>query len=491
MSLELYDNFFSVDHTMNDTARTARITLSFLHKDADVATAVATDLAEMLIENEQRRREAASNKVALVADKALERARDRALELRSRLALVQVILSGQKPLEKGQTRAEVQAEEQHLISLMERAKKVLSEAQKQKHQTDLYLAANARDIGMYFSIVDIRPPPPRPPATGVKLAMWGIALFIVLLPLCAITIAAFDSRLHDSLDVMRLGLPVVGESPGIFRPPSGQPGRSWWSRLSCKMGKTAMSVPVRTTRDQLMRLMDIMRRSLRYWWLVGAVVVVGASLSVVYALRQPQLFESETVLLYQEKMSRSVLQGREVLDSNRKLAGRYREMVMSRTNLAAIVDEFKLFQEVVEDEERGTVAAAEILRTRIKFRDRGAGTFRISYLGDTAAEAQAVAGRLAERLREEDRKIRREQAEQTKTFLEEEKERADGELKTYEIELTQFPDAAPGVRRSHPNRRRQDGCCNCGGTAEEEHAPAGRHSPQRSRTISAAHHASS
>ena len=197
-----------------------------------------------------------------------------------------------------------------------------------------------------------------------------------------------------------------------------------------------MAASTRTTRDQLYKLFDVARRTLHYWWIAAIIVGVGAALSILLALQTDHKYMSETVLLYQEKISQSVLQGREVVESSRKQSERYRELLLARSNLRKLIDEFNLFPDVVE--EKGTVAATEILRERISFKDRGAGTFRISYIGDTRKEAQQVTSRLASSLMELDKYVRREQAEQTKAFLEEEKRRAELELKTREVEMAQF-----------------------------------------------------
>ncbi len=182
----------------------------------------------------------------------------------------------------------------------------------------------------------------------------------------------------------------------------------------------------KTSRDQLTSLIDLLKRAMRHAWIAALITIVGAGLSVVFALSRDPSFASETVLLYQEKISQSVLQGRDVARGGRTLSARYKEMLLSRTNLSEVVEEFALYPDTVKSQ--GTVAAAEKLRLRIEFRDRGAGTFRIAYLGDSPEEAQQVTARLASLLQDKDESVRREQAEQTKKFLETEKARAENTL---------------------------------------------------------------
>ncbi|HWM87483.1 MAG TPA: hypothetical protein VNO33_16635 [Kofleriaceae bacterium] len=191
-----------------------------------------------------------------------------------------------------------------------------------------------------------------------------------------------------------------------------------------------------TPRDQIERILDILRRATRYMWLVVVVTVVGGGLSVLFALSRPQQFESETVLLYREMISQSVLQGREIMQSSNVLSSRYKEMLLARSNLVEAIRKFKLFPDTVEDE--GEVAASDEIRQRVSFRDKGAGTFRIAYKGDTPEEAKDVTQFLADRLKSEDNKIRREQAEVTKNFLVQEKDEANEELRKKERELAVF-----------------------------------------------------
>lgn len=191
-----------------------------------------------------------------------------------------------------------------------------------------------------------------------------------------------------------------------------------------------------TPRDQIERILDVVRRATRYTWLVVVVTVVGGGLAVLFAMSRPYQYESETVLLYREMISQSVLQGREVVQSANVLSSRYKEMLLARSNLIEVVKQFKLLPDTVADE--GEVAASDELRARVAFRDKGAGTFRISYKGDTPEEAQKVTKFLADRLKTDDNRLRREQAEQTKVFLVGQKDAASAELRERERRYASF-----------------------------------------------------
>jgi len=177
-----------------------------------------------------------------------------------------------------------------------------------------------------------------------------------------------------------------------------------------------------TPRDQLDRLLGVLRRALRYWWVVVVVMVVGGGLSALFAFVQKPVFESETVLLYREMIPTSVIQGREVVQSNRNMTSRYKEMVMARGQLQQVAEEFELL-----GAEDGKPVADE-MRKLVGFRSTGAGAFRIVFHSENRELAQKVAARLADLLIEEDKRIAREEASTTKVFLEEQKARATQEL---------------------------------------------------------------
>ncbi len=183
-----------------------------------------------------------------------------------------------------------------------------------------------------------------------------------------------------------------------------------------------MEASTATPRDQLDRLLAVLRRSLRYWWVVGLVIIVGGALSALFAFVQKPVFESETVLLYREMIPTSVIQGREVVTSNRNMTSRYKEMVMARGQLQQVAEEFKLL-----GAEDGKPVADE-MRKLVDFRSTGAGAFRIVFRSENRELAQKVSARLADLLIEEDKRIAREEASTTKVFLEEQKARATEEL---------------------------------------------------------------
>jgi uncharacterized protein involved in exopolysaccharide biosynthesis len=194
---------------------------------------------------------------------------------------------------------------------------------------------------------------------------------------------------------------------------------------------------VRTARDRLDRIVTILWRAARFWPAATLVVLIGTVASIGYTFTRHRVYHSETVMLYREGIRSSDVGGFEGGgDPARKLALKLKEMVLSRTRLQQIIDENKLYQEIVAD--RGYVDAVDEMRGHISFRVKDGDTFGLSFEGDDPARVQAITARLAVALIDENSKHRAEQAEATKEFLDAERKRVEDELREKEAALAKF-----------------------------------------------------
>ena len=204
--------------------------------------------------------------------------------------------------------------------------------------------------------------------------------------------------------------------------------------------------PAITPRDRLEHLLDYVRRAFRYWWVTASLVVVGAVLSILYAGRMPQKFQSQAVLVYQPKIQSVVLSGRDQETVQRNIGDRYRELLLSRANLQTIVSDPKIspFPDAVKND---TVEeAVESLRSAIQFDSRGVNTFRITYSNGDKKLAQQVTARLTDLLIASETNLRSGSAQRTLAFAEQQKKDADAELykreQAYSAFLGQHPEFA-------------------------------------------------
>lgn len=197
-----------------------------------------------------------------------------------------------------------------------------------------------------------------------------------------------------------------------------------------------MAIGTTTPRDQLDRLLAFLRRSMRYWWLVGIITFVGGALVAALALRAKPKYLSEAKLFYNERISSSLLQGRDVIQQTRNLGDRYRELLLARPQLTKIITELQLLPEVVDGD--GMEVAIEELRQLIQFRVRGTNMFHIQFTYENPEAAQAAVAMMTELLSAEDRRLRRDNASDTKNFLLEEKAKVNEELTKRTKELNKF-----------------------------------------------------
>ncbi len=201
--------------------------------------------------------------------------------------------------------------------------------------------------------------------------------------------------------------------------------------------------PAYTPRDRLEHLLDYVRRAFRYWWVAAGLLVVGGALSVLYASKAPQLYQSQAVLVYQPRIQSVVLSGRDQETVQRNIGDRYRELLLSRKNLSSIVTDPKItpFPDAVKEDK--VEEAVESLRTAIQFDSRGINTFRITYGDSQRKRAQLVTARLTELLIQAETDLRASAAQETVAFAKQQKAAADEELRKRERAYTEFLDKHP------------------------------------------------
>jgi uncharacterized protein involved in exopolysaccharide biosynthesis len=204
-----------------------------------------------------------------------------------------------------------------------------------------------------------------------------------------------------------------------------------------------MSVtPVRTPRDRLERLTAVLSRAFRFWWVAAFILVLGAGASLAAATLKQRKYTSETVLLYREGIRATYVLGRDAEgEQTRKLGLRLKEMVLARPRLKDIIDQFKLYTEVVD--KNGYIEAIDQMRNNIVFKVREGDTFLLSYTDKDPETAQKVAARLAQSLIDENSKYRNQQAESTKEYIAQQK-------KLYEDDLNDKRQALFAFMGQHP-----------------------------------------
>lgn len=196
-----------------------------------------------------------------------------------------------------------------------------------------------------------------------------------------------------------------------------------------------MAIPTITPRDRLQRVIDLGRKTMRYWWMIGVFAVVGGSLALVFAGKRPKNFQSWSTIFYQERIQSSLLSPNREEMGQRNIGDKYRELLLARPQLIQIIEDPKLnpFPEAKDPD-----VALEALRQTIKLQVRGGNAFRIVYQDKDPDRAKGVVEKLTKMLQEKDEDLRNQQARETVEFATKQKEDAEIELKKRRAELAQF-----------------------------------------------------
>jgi uncharacterized protein involved in exopolysaccharide biosynthesis len=196
-----------------------------------------------------------------------------------------------------------------------------------------------------------------------------------------------------------------------------------------------MAISAVTPRDRLQRLVDLGRKTLRYWWLVAVFAVVGGGLSFAFAMLKERRYQSWSTVFYQERIQTSMLTpGREEI-AQRNIAEKYGELLVSRPSLAPILGDPKTDP---FPDEPDLEMKLDKFRQSVKIEPRGGTSFRINYTDGDPERAKLVVEKLTKSLQEKDESLRNETARRTVEFVTAQKEAASKDLRTHELALAEF-----------------------------------------------------
>lgn len=196
-----------------------------------------------------------------------------------------------------------------------------------------------------------------------------------------------------------------------------------------------MAITAVTPRDRLQRLVDLGRKTLRYWWLVAVFAVAGAGLSLAFVMVKARRYQSWSTVFYQERITSPLLSQQREEIAQRNIAEKYGELLVARPQLEQILADPKTdpFPETPDLELK-----LDRLRQAVKLEPRGGSSFRIVFTDGDPERAKLVVEKLTKLLQEKDESLRNETARRTVEFVVAQKEAAAKELKQSEQQLAQF-----------------------------------------------------
>jgi len=181
-------------------------------------------------------------------------------------------------------------------------------------------------------------------------------------------------------------------------------------------------------------LASLVPRATRVAWTGAIGLGIGLVATALWVMSTTRLYRSEAVLLWERGVQAGTL-GHEG-DSVRAVAARLTDAFMSRQRLESLIKDMKLYRSLRD--KKGLVASIEEMRKHITVSNREGYTYRIYYDGDSRDGAKEVLERLIASVVEEDVNRRNHEAEETKRFLDAERQQSDEDLKTKEEALASF-----------------------------------------------------
>lgn len=213
LELEIWKNsFVYYDEEDHGSRKSARIGLTVIDTDPDHAMLLVRDIASIIIEtHDEKRQEAAATlagKVSMMRVTLEKKLEDLAMTLTVKQAALATATK------EGDTRlaARLYTELQSLARDEKDAEDQLSVIIKSPDQFADQLSAAG--FGIRLDLVEERRPD-RPEQSFLVLAMTLIVIGTCTLLGTALFLGAFDPRVHDTDDVARLSFPVLGHVPGF------------------------------------------------------------------------------------------------------------------------------------------------------------------------------------------------------------------------------------------------------------------------------------
>jgi signal transduction histidine kinase len=210
----VYRNYFVSDTYDPYLRRTARIEIAVSHADGHVAFEVAHKVAGIIVSTSDEIQDRAAQTLLHSADLVVERAQADARALDKEISDNELALRDAE--RKGDTgkAAGLRAQLAQLDVLRRDSDRKLEILSSGILMDRAEAGAMAAGLDLRLEIVSERQPLPDV-GREARLGIITIIVFILMLPVAAVAIGAFDARIHDTGDVTRLGFTSLGHVPGF------------------------------------------------------------------------------------------------------------------------------------------------------------------------------------------------------------------------------------------------------------------------------------
>ncbi|MBA3392946.1 MAG: hypothetical protein H0T89_09895 [Deltaproteobacteria bacterium] len=213
LEIEIWKNSFIYYHAEDTNAqKSARIGLTVLDEDPDQAFEIAHDLASIIIQTHEEQRQRVSGALAREVKLMRQTMTARLLDVTTAITVKQTAVERAR---RDRKLGLVAAYQVDLGALAQEAKHLETELATITASPEAVADRVTRaGLDTTLKVVEERRPE-RQEQSGFVLAMVLVVVGTGALLGAALFLGAFDSRVHDTDDVTRLGLPVLGHVPGF------------------------------------------------------------------------------------------------------------------------------------------------------------------------------------------------------------------------------------------------------------------------------------
>ncbi|HEU4731401.1 MAG TPA: hypothetical protein VFT22_26085 [Kofleriaceae bacterium] len=213
ITVSIWRNTFVYLEDEDDNRRkSARIGLSVADTDPDRAYDIAHDLASIVIESAAQQRQKLADKISAEVATVRDATHQKLAQIVDEIERKQAAVSDAVRRGRREITGVLQLD---LAALAHEQKTTESKlAQIATSREALASQITAAGLDMSLSLVE-EYRPERPTRPGFVVVLIAVVVGTGSLVGSALILGAFDSRVHDSEDVTRLGLPVLGHVPGF------------------------------------------------------------------------------------------------------------------------------------------------------------------------------------------------------------------------------------------------------------------------------------
>lgn len=208
--IDIWKNQFA--NGLDEVERSARIGITVTDTSPERAVDLARDLGNIVIQTAHDQRMAVTSELAKNAESIRDHASDRIDEIDRELSEKQVALRNAQTAGRQETIQQLKLDIANLASERMASEKTVHDVANSKDALADRVTAAGLDLNI--SIVDEHRGQ-LPPNRAFMVIMIAVVVALAALLGTSMVFGAFDSRVHDTDDIERLGLNVLGHLPGF------------------------------------------------------------------------------------------------------------------------------------------------------------------------------------------------------------------------------------------------------------------------------------